>query len=433
MHKRLAAMPESQVVAVTSIAIDGDVSFTRVGVDKDDGDASLAGHCLDLRVGIVVGDGCEDSAVVGDLALDRLEGSDQVGEVGSSRTPAHGQGAVVATAIGAPVGAVLILASVGAEYSCPLLVAAKGEYARVLEKNGGLCGTAANAAEVVHADINVLVDELVTNLAEVVFVSIRVSLPAVKVDGDGLVKTDVVVCGHDTNSRVIETPLGQGAVEDRDGKVRSPERLARVEVGVSWHGHVQTGKGGGNTRVLSVPVGHDESLEAELTLQDVVLEVRVLADLRIVDLVVGAHDGASTGADGVGKRPEVQLVERLVVDVGADGIDKAKVLKDAGLAEVLLLVHEEVLGAGNDACILDTTDGVGNSNARQDGVRREAFPVALVIRQRQSHMLGEFSTYTSLGVAAKRTNGRTELDIDTLCAVFLAHLVSTLVELATIP
>lgn len=42
-------------------------------------------------------------------------------------------------------------------------------------------------------------------------------------------------------------------------------------------------------------------------------------------------------------------------------------------------------------------------------------------------------TYTSLGVTTKRTNNWTELNIDTLCTMFLAHLVPSTVELATIP
>lgn len=67
----------------------------------------------------------------------------------------------------------------------------------------------------------------------------------------------------------------------------------------------------------------------------------------------------------------------LVVNVGADGIDKVVVFECAGLAEVLLFIHDEVLGASNNTCILNTADGVGNSNAGQDGVGREAFPVTL--------------------------------------------------------
>ena len=118
-------------------------------------------------------------------------------------------------------------------------------------------------------------------------------------------------------------------------------------------------------------------MEAKLALHDVVLEVRVLADLGVVDLVVRAHDGSSSSTDGVGERPQVELVQSLVVQVGADGIDEAKVLEVTGLAEVLLLVHNEVLGACDDTSVLDTADSVGDSMTSQDWVRGETFPVTL--------------------------------------------------------
>ena len=60
--------------------------------------------------------------------------------------------------------------------------------------------------------------------------------------------------------------------------------------------------------MLRRPITHDEALETELILEDVVLEVRVLASIAVVDLVVGAHDRASACADGLGKRPDVKLV-----------------------------------------------------------------------------------------------------------------------------
>ena len=129
--------------------------------------------------------------------------------------------------------------------------------------------------------------------------------------------------------------------------------------------------------MLSTPIRHDETLEAKLALENVVLEVRVLAGLRVVDLVVGAHDGTSTGTDSISKRPQIQLVQSLVIDVGADGVDEAKVLEIAGLAEVLLLIENEVLGAGNDFGILDTANGFANCDAGKNRVRPEAFPVAL--------------------------------------------------------
>jgi hypothetical protein len=45
----------------------------------------------------------------------------------------------------------------------------------------------------------------------------------------------------------------------------------------------------------------------QLLLQHPVDNLAVLTRLRLVDLVVGAHNGAYAGADGFGEGPEVEL------------------------------------------------------------------------------------------------------------------------------
>jgi hypothetical protein len=69
-------------------------------------------------------------------------------------------------------------------------------------------------------------------------------------------------------------------------------------------------------------------------------------------------------------------VERLVIDVGADRVD-VLAFKVAGLAEMLLFIQNVMLRASNDTSILNTSNGVGNCNAGEIRVRREAFPVTL--------------------------------------------------------
>lgn len=91
-------------------------------------------------------------------------------------------------------------------------------------------------------------------------------------------------------------------------------------------------------RVLCIPVQHDEALKGELPLQHPVEEFAVLARVRVVDAVVGAHDGGGARADAVHKGPEVVLMEGLVVHVGGGGLD-AKV----GTAVGFLFVGDEVL------------------------------------------------------------------------------------------
>jgi hypothetical protein len=64
--------------------------------------------------------------------------------------------------------------------------------------------------------------------------------------------------------------------------------------------------------MLRTPVAHDESLETKLVLEDVVLEVGVLASVAVVDLVVRAHDGTGASTHGIGERPNVELVLGIV-------------------------------------------------------------------------------------------------------------------------
>jgi hypothetical protein len=69
--------------------------------------------------------------------------------------------------------------------------------------------------------------------------------------------------------------------------------------------------------VLRRPITHDETLETKLILEDVVLEVGVLASVAVVDLVIGAHDRASACADGFGEGPYVEFVLLMVSQIPA--------------------------------------------------------------------------------------------------------------------
>lgn len=76
--------------------------------------------------------------------------------------------------------------------------------------------------------------------------------------------------GYDTSSHVVEPGLRQSTVGDGLGEVSGPE----VRVG---HGSVKASLGRGDTSVLSAPVRDDEALEAELSLQETVEGLGVLA------------------------------------------------------------------------------------------------------------------------------------------------------------
>ena len=70
-------------------------------------------------------------------------------------------------------------------------------------------------------------------------------------------------------------------------------------------------------------------------------------------------------------------MQSLVVQVGAERVDETKVFELTGLAEVLLLVQDVVLGASNDTSILNTAYGLGNGMTGEVWVRRKALPVTL--------------------------------------------------------
>lgn len=109
-----------------------------------------------------------------------------------------------------------------------------------------------------------------------------------------------------------------------------------------WTSRVQltkTSNSACDTGVLRAPVAHNETLEAKLRFQDIVQQLRVLTRIRIVGLVVRAHYSADPSAHGVGERPDVKLVEGLVVNVGRERLGDVETIAGglSSLPEVLFL------------------------------------------------------------------------------------------------
>jgi hypothetical protein len=100
---------------------------------------------------------------------------------------------------------------------------------------------------------------------------------------------------------------------------------------------------------------------------------------------------------------------------------------------MLLFVQNIVLSASNDTSILNTANGLGDSVTRQVWVRGEALPVALAKISSVLSLSDSSKAYTTLGVATKRTDNRTKLNVNTLATVLQTHLVSSTVEFAAIP
>jgi len=95
------------------------------------------------------------------------------------------------------------------------------------------------------------------------------------------VSPDIVVCSHNPGSHIINTPLRDSAVQDRNGQVGAPVCCASLEKNVTWHGHVQTSQGITDTGMVGLPITHDETLEVQLILQKVVHGVRVGAAVGV--------------------------------------------------------------------------------------------------------------------------------------------------------
>ena len=110
----------------------------------------------------------------------------------------------------------------------------------------------------------------------------------------------------------------------------------------SGHLEVQAGQGGRRRRVRAEPVRHDEPVEAPLVAEDRAEQVRLLAAVGAVHLVVGGHHGPDAGLlYGVFEGDEVDLPEGTLVDLGADRHPL-----------VLLVVAGVVLDAAGDPAVL---------------------------------------------------------------------------------
>jgi hypothetical protein len=199
-------------------------------------------------------------------------------------------------------------------------------------------------------------------------VVVRVLGVEVEVDvGVTLVLAHLVPGGKRASNHVVNARLRHGAIVDHRDEVRAPPAVdSRVRVGLvlvapavreearhvlqtasaTWCDrkrfgvayHVRARECRLNAVDEGRPVRDDRALEVELLLDEPVEELRVRAALRLVDLVVRAHDRRDARVDGLGERPEVELVHRAVVDVGRVDL---RGLRSA--AVVLLLVCDQVL------------------------------------------------------------------------------------------
>ena len=131
---------------------------------------------------------------------------------------------------------------------------------------------------------------------------------------------------------------------------------------------VEARVGGLRGAVGRAPIGHDPALEAPLGLQDVVEEMRVLAGVDAVHLVVGAHHAADARLlHGDLEGQQVDLAHRPFIDAHVDPV-----------AIGLLGIRHEVLDGRNDTLGLDPANLRRHQAARQDRILAEVLEVASV-------------------------------------------------------
>ncbi|KAI6772755.1 hypothetical protein HG530_003713 [Fusarium avenaceum] len=304
LDELVSLLPQSEVLAVTKVAVNLNVAFASVGIGENNGcHVWLAdeGSCLIPLV--VLQDALVARTVLVSLGLNSLVRSDQ--------------GSVVTSTVRAAVGSSRVWSSILANDSKELgLVERKGT--SVLEKNASL----------------------------------------------GTCFTDVLlVVMHDINSEVdlLEVLLS----------VSTPETESGVELGITRHGHVESGNCRSSTSVLSLPIAHDEALEAHLVFEDSVEELGVLATCSAHHKISKSHT---------------------------------------------LFVSNVMLCTSNSTTVLNTLDSFCHSVARHVRVDAETFPVS--------------STSSS---TSKWTSGRTKGNVDTLLLEFSAHEKASLVPESLAP
>ena len=97
-----------------------------------------------------------------------------------------------------------------------------------------------------------------------------------------------------------------------------------------------------SSTMRSTPITHHISLEAKFTLQKIVLRLAVLAAVGLVQAIVAAHHTGNANLDSLCERPQIQLMHRAVIDVGAHALDSGAIGVGRWLSLSLLFVADVV-------------------------------------------------------------------------------------------
>ena len=137
------------------------------------------------------------------------------------------------------------------------------------------------------------------------------------------------------------------------------------------HFEIETAVESGGCRFCAEPVGHGEAVKTPMRLQQAVDEIRLLADIRPVEAVVGCHQRPGLAAlYGRLEWRQIDFVQRARIDIAADRV-----------ALIFGIIGDEVLYRRRDALGLQAGDIGDDELGAEIGVLRIAFEVAPVQRR----------------------------------------------------
>lgn len=122
-------------------------------------------------------------------------------------------------------------------------------------------------------------------------------------------------------------------------------------------------------------------------------------------------------------------MQRSVIDVGAETVVNHNSMANffRGLAEMLLFVENEVLRACYDTCSLDTLNGLGHQDSSQSwvGAMNKVSLISNDVHHVTEKLPKPFPIASAFWRSSERTGNRSQLDINTLSTVFLAHCLAS--------
>lgn len=314
----VAVVPGGQVVAISLVAVDGDVLLTRVASDEDDRDVLVGRRRVNQGEVPVFERPGDELAVFDGVGLDGLERRDEVGVVRRPTPPPDAQNPIQPSSVCEPVRSSRARSSVVADEGDGSEVGAEREGAVVLEEDGTGSADlsddpeATKQLESARESLDAkwrrgtyrewfartsmcspaprgFQDEKLGRrgklasscLANIQAATMRVAMSLTRSRGTSPLLTAAVRLAPKWESPLLKV-MSPGT--ECGGAGDQYERKGRESIG-GRTGHVESAESTRDARHGRLPVAEDDALEAELALEQVVLELAVLAGVRVVDQV----------------------------------------------------------------------------------------------------------------------------------------------------